>query len=116
MSATDPEKLKSISERMVRYKKERDIAKSELEGARSRLIAAEFDAKSAVKKMKDLQLQLDNLKTKYEGILNVLRETEVALNEEKKLTSELQSVNLELHQNSCRPLTLKNSSPSVSEW
>ena len=46
VSATDPEKLKSISERMVRYKNERDIAKSELEGAQSRLIAAEIDVKS----------------------------------------------------------------------
>ena len=47
VSATDPQKLKSISERMVRYKNERDIAKSELEEAQSRLIAAEINAKSA---------------------------------------------------------------------
>ena len=51
-----------------------------------------------VKKMKDLQLQLDDLNTKYEGLLNAFHETEVALNEEKKLTSELQSINLDLHQ------------------
>ena len=76
VSATDPEKLKSISERMVRYKNERDIAKSELEGAQSRLIAAEIDAKSAqdfssnlaVKKMEELQLQLDIKETEVEKL------------------------------------------------
>ena len=74
--ATDPEKLKSISERMVRYKNERDIAKSELEGAQSRLVAAEIDAKSAqgfssnltVKKMEELQLQLDIKETEVEKL------------------------------------------------
>ena len=66
-------------------------------------VFTEFDINTSVspptvKKMKNLQLQLDDLKTKYEGLLNAFHETEVALNEEKKLTSELQSVKLELHQ------------------
>ncbi len=47
VSATDPEKLKSIQERMVRYKNERDIAKLDLEGAQAQLVTAEIDVKSA---------------------------------------------------------------------
>ena len=62
-------------------------------------VFTEFDANASVSPptVKNLQLQLDDLKTKYEGLLNAFHEAEVALNEEKKLTSELQSVKLELH-------------------
>lgn len=74
VSATDPEKLKSIQERMVRYKNERDVAKSELEETKSRLITAEIDAKSAQDALlsnptsQELQLRLDIKETEVEKL------------------------------------------------
>jgi hypothetical protein len=71
VTATDPEKLKSIQERMVRYKKERDVAKSEYEEAQSRLITAEISARDALlgsKEMEEMQLHLDLKETQIEKL------------------------------------------------
>lgn len=72
VTATDPDKLKSIQERMVRYKNERDQAKSELEEAQSQLITAEIDAKSAQDTLgqatEELQLQLQLKETEVEKL------------------------------------------------
>lgn len=76
VSATDPEKLKSIQERMVRYKNERDTAKSELEDVQARLITVEIDAKSAqdaflsnpTSKEEELQLHLEIKDTEIEKL------------------------------------------------
>lgn len=45
--ATDPEKLKSVQDRVVRYRNERDQAKVELESKQANLVAAEVASQSA---------------------------------------------------------------------
>ena len=60
VSATDPERLRSILDQMVRYKSERDTAESELEDKSAALIIAEREARTAQDSMvssRDLKLK-----------------------------------------------------------
>lgn len=78
--ATDPELLKSVQDRMVRYKNERDAAKKELEDKQVQVLTAEMlqhQLDSKDEEMAQLQKDLQRYETKmkaYRSERNSLRE------------------------------------------
>ena len=76
VEATDQDRLKTIQDRIDRYKKERDVARHELEEKKAKLAVAEVDRKSAhdaLQKITSDKMEVERLQQKVE-----LMEDEIA--------------------------------------
>lgn len=93
VEATDPNKLKSIQDRMDRYKKERDVARGDLESKMSELLVSQAEHRSALdalesmenQQAKDVELtRLQRGLEKYEAKMRQYREERNQMREEVK--------------------------------
>ena len=87
VSAINPENLKTIQERVARYKSERDQARAELDSVHKQLLVAKQDTKSAQDVLTSAQRDADTYKQLFE-----LKEDDIA-----KLKRELQRIEPRMH-------------------
>lgn len=98
--ATDPDLLKTVQERMVRYKKERDTAKTEFEDVKAQLVVATVEAVSSRDALANhVSKETDRLQYQLE-----LKDKEITELRERAQRYESRSRTYREERNSCREM------------